>query len=192
MRLCHAFLALALGSAVTGCEEFPEFDVRLPAPTPQAPAGASQFDYGSALLARGDWTGADRAFRRSLAVEGISAAALSGVGVASEKRGLLTEAERFFRMAVEAAPESVIAHNNLGAVHYRLGNLEAARQSFRTAFALSSGTSEVAGHNLGLTERALAARAETEVAVVENPHGLQRLGSGEYRIETPPPSSSDG
>ena len=183
-----AFAVAAFGALMLtlGCAELQrEIAVRFPPPVPQPEPGSTHLEQGRALLAMGDYAGASRAFNRSLAADGTSATALSGLGVAAEKRGLLAEAQRFFEAAVAEAPNSMVAHNNLGTVYYRQGNYEAARQAFETAFALSSGTSEIAQHNMGLTELAMARRAADNPGDVQNPHRLQRLGSGEYRL-TPP------
>ncbi|MEL6997699.1 MAG: tetratricopeptide repeat protein [Pseudomonadota bacterium] len=127
------------------------------------------------------------AFIRSIRVEGASAAALTGAGLAAEKQGLLNEAQRFFERARLLAPDSVLAHNNLGAVHYRLGEYHAARRAFRTAFALSSGANQVAAKNLTMSELAIARASEGADVVVRNPIQLMRLGSGHYTLQPDEP-----
>ena len=139
-------------------------------------------DLGRAYLQAGDTRLAKAAFIRSIRVEGVSAAALTGAGIAAERQGLLTEARRFFELALKRAPSSEIAHNNLGTVQYRLGDYLGAKRSFETAFAISSGTNRVAAHNLGLAELALQQKAEGEIPVTENPVPLQREGTSEYRL----------
>lgn len=142
----------------------------------------SYLDLGRAYLAVGDLRLAKAAFIRSLRVEGVSAAALTGAGITAERQGLMLEARRFFERALDLAPSSEVAHNNLGAVQYRLGDFEGAHRSFQTAFAISSGTNKVAAHNLGITELAIRKKAEGEVPIVENPVPLQREGTSEYRL----------
>ena len=137
---------------------------------------------GRSYLQIGDLRLAKAAFIRSIRVEGVTAAALTGAGLAAEKQGLLNEARRFFELALDQAPSSEIAHNNLGAVQYRLGDFVGAKRSFQTAFAISSGTNKVAAHNLGLVELAIQRRAEVEVPITEHPLPLQREGSSEYRL----------
>lgn len=142
----------------------------------------SYIDLGRGYLHVGELRLAKMAFIRSIRVEGVSAAALTGAGIAAEKQGLLTEARRHFERALALSPSSEIAHNNLGAVQYRLQDFVGAQRSFQTAFAISSGTNKVAAHNLGLVELALRRNAELEIPLVENPLALQREGTSEYRL----------
>ncbi len=139
---------------------------------------------GRRLLDLQDYKTAKDAFVRSLRIEGQTAGALSGAGVAAEKQGLLGEAKQYFELAVNLVPDSVVAHNNLGAVLYRLGEYHAAKQAFLAAFALSSGTNGVANRNLGITELAIRREEQRLVPITENPRALQRLGSGEYKLRT--------
>ena len=166
--------------------EYPEGGLAaLDDPPPQLDRPTTTYlDLGRGYLQIGDLRRAKDAFIRSLRLEGSTAAALTGAGIASERQGLLNEARRYFEMALELAPSSEIAHNNLGAVQYRLGDYRGAKRSFENAFAISSGTSKVASHNLRLTELAIKARSEYEVPVVENPTPLQREGTSEYRLLT--------
>ena len=139
-------------------------------------------DLGRSYLETGELRLARAAFIRSLRVEGTSAAALTGAGIAAERQGLLSEAQRLFELALKLAPSSEIAHNNLGAVQYKQGDYQGAKRSFQTAFAISSGTNRVAAHNLGLAELALKEKAEGEIPITENPVPLQREGTSEYRL----------
>ncbi len=153
-----------------------EAPARLPEPR------GTYLDLGRQLLRTGDVRLARGAFIRSIRVEGLSAEALTGAGITAEREGLLTEARRFFERARARAPNSVIAHNNLGAVLYRLGTYNEAKRAFQTAFALSSGNSRIAHHNLGLTEMALREAEAATVPMARNPMPLQREGTGEYRL----------
>lgn len=137
---------------------------------------------GRGFLQANDLRLAKAAFIRSLRVEGVSAAALTGAGIAAERQGLLREARRYFEKALDRAPSSEIAHNNLGAVQYRMGDFQGAKRSFRAAFAISSGTNKVAAHNLGLAELALKRKADSEIPLDRNPVPLQREGTSEYRL----------
>jgi tetratricopeptide (TPR) repeat protein len=101
---------------------------------------------------------------------------------------LVTSARRYFEQATRLAPDSVTAQNNLGVVLLMLKEYYPAREAFRTAFALSSGQSEMAERGLN--------RVEAEIALIEgdgqaNPaisHDVLRLGSSEFRlIESAPP-----
>lgn len=144
--------------------------------------GQDWYLLGVQMLATREPSQAERAFNRSLAVEGVSARALTGLAIASAQQGMLTRARNQLETARRIAPEDVAVHNNLGVVLYDLGEYHAARQSFQTAFLLSSGGSEVAALNL---EKAEAAIALTESGTIEDPaisHVIQRMGENEYRL----------
>ena len=152
-------------------------------PPPTLPEPRTTYlDLGRGYLQIRDLRLAKAAFIRSLRVEGTTAAALTGAGIAAERQGLLTEARRYFERALQYAPSSEIAHNNLGAVQYRLEDYQAAVRSFRTAFAISSGANKVAAHNLGLAELALKRKLAAEIPVDSNPVPLRREGTSEYRL----------
>lgn len=137
---------------------------------------------GRSYLQINDLRLAKAAFIRSIRVEGATAAAMTGAGIAAERQGLLHEAKRYFERALKLAPSSDLAHNNLGAIQYKLGDYQSAKRSFSAAFAVSSGQNKVAAHNLGLAELALKRKAESEIALAPNPVPLQREGSSEYRL----------
>jgi len=151
-------------------------------PAQLAAPGNSYLGLGRRYLVAGDVSLAKEAFIRSLRVEGMSAAALTGLGIAAEREGLLTEARRFFERARDVDPDSVLARNNLGAVLYRLGAYIEARRAFQAALTLSGGTNRVAAHNLGLTDLALHELDRNHVPIGANPYPLQREGSAEYRL----------
>lgn len=153
---------------------------------PAEPSGASTYlNMGRTLLSSGQHVQARAAFIRSLRTEGVTAAALSGAGIASERQGLLHDAKRFFVRARTLQPESILANNNLGVVQYRLGEYHAARRTFQAAFALSSGTNTVAEINLGLSEQAIERQSENALAEAANPVPIQRLGTSEYTLLAP-------
>ncbi|MEM9061297.1 MAG: tetratricopeptide repeat protein [Pseudomonadota bacterium] len=185
-RTAPMIVALAL---VSGCQvkyptaTLPPADA-LPEPT------TTYLDLGRTLLRQNRIDLARDAFIRSLRTEGSTAAALTGAGIAAERQGLLSEAQRFFERAKALAPGSVLAHNNLGAVHYRLGEYHAARRAFRTAFALSSGTNQVAAKNLTMSELAIARASEGADVTIRNPVQIQRLGSGHYSLQPDEPEQS--
>ena len=186
---------LVLGLALAGCaQQHPTAE--LPPATPLPEQAEDWFDLGTRLLAAGEPAQAEDAFIRSLRVEGMTAAALTGAGVAAQRQGLLTEAKRYFERAKELEPTSIAAHNNLGAALFGLGELQAARHAFRIAFALSSGASQQAAQNLEMTELAIA-RAEAAAAITEQPVALhtqnvQRSGSTTYKLIGMPGTAGNG
>jgi tetratricopeptide (TPR) repeat protein len=186
-RPVATLLALSLALAAAGCELLPPdplAELEPPPPLPQPTT--SWLDLGRQLMAADRPDEAHDAFIRSMRVEGITAAALTGAGVAAERRGLLTEARRYFEEARQRAPDSVTAHNNLGAVLYRLGELQDARDAFKAALVLSNGADQVAARNLGISEVALrrtdAAAARQVDGPELNPHRLERVGPAHYRL----------
>lgn len=165
-----------LGTPVGGLDALGDAPSRLPEPR------TTYLDLGRGYLQINDLRLAKAAFIRSIRIEGMSAAALTGAGIAAERQGLLNEARTYFERALKLAPSSEIAHNNLGAIQYRLGDFLGAKRSFKTAFAISSGKNKVAAHNLGLAELALKRKSESEIPLVRNPVPLRREGTSEYRL----------
>ncbi len=178
--------ATAVLFVLSGCEFLPPSLTAALPPAEQLPETQDTYlDLGRRLLEQGEVDLAHHAFIRSIRVEGVTAEALSGAGVAMERKGLLTEARRYFEHAVRVAPRSPIAHNNLGAVEYRIGAYHEARQAFLVALRLSGGENAVAQQNLRLTEHALRLAEADGLALGPNPVPLQRVGSGEYSIGKP-------
>jgi Tfp pilus assembly protein PilF len=137
---------------------------------------------GKRLLAAREPDLAIKAFLRSINNEGVSAQAMTGVGIGYQRMGLLTTARRYFEQATVLAPNSTITHNNLGVVLYQMKEYYPARDEFRAAFAISNGASEMAGSNLNRTETIIAAielAPETDQAIS---HDVVRLGGGEFRL----------
>ena len=183
--MIRAAIAVCLAIFLTACEQkSPKGGLSaLDDPPPElATPRTTYLALGRGYLQTGDLRLAKAAFIRSIRVEGVSAAALTGAGIASEREGLLTDAQRYFERALQQAPNSEVAHNNLGAIQYRLGNYVAAKRSFEAAFAISSGKNKVAAHNLGIVELAIQRKAEGEVPIAEHPLPLQREGTSEYRL----------
>jgi tetratricopeptide (TPR) repeat protein len=188
-RLLACSLALGLLLAAAGCEFLPRSPVaELEAPPPMPEPETSWLDLGRKLLAADQPDQARDAFIRSLRVEGVTAAALTGAGVAAEQQGMLTEARRHFEAARRRAPRSVTAHLNLGAVLYRMGELRAARRAFEAALKLSGGASEAAARNIAISEAAIrraetAAAGNTDATPPElNPRWVERVGPTRYRL----------
>ena len=189
--LIPALLCLGLTTGCTAVEiqnisRLPEAEV-LPRHTE-----GTYLNMGRSLLASNQPHLAYDAFIRSMRVEGLSAQALSGAGLALERQGLLKDALRYFRKAARIEPNSVLVQNNLGAVLYRLGEYGEARQAFQAAFALSSGKNRMAQHNLGLSEMALERQRREELALAPNPLPIQRGGSMEYLLPGPTTEEQEG
>ena len=121
---------------------------------PQQPV--SYLSQGNRLLAAREPDLAMKAFISSMSADGISAEAMTGAGIAAQQLGLLNAARRYFTQATELDPVSVVAHNNLGVVLYKMKEYYPARDEFRSAFAISSGKSEMAVRNLNRAEATIA------------------------------------
>ena len=191
-RIRNVLASLAIGAALAGCNSVAAPDLQISHPSPKAlpEQETSYLTLGRNLLAANQPQRATRAFLRSLNNEGLTAEALTGAGVAAERQGLLNQARHFFEQARDQAPDSVMVYNNLGAVLYRMGEYQAARNAFRRAFALSSGTSTIAEHNLGLSEMALT-RIDT-LPTDYNPYAVRRLGSSEYELPSAQEAGNPG
>ena len=188
----RAALAALLLAGVAGCQAPVDPVAQLPGAEPLPDASGSWMELGRRLLAAGQPKQAEAAFIRSVRVDGMTAAALTGAGVAAQRQGLLTEAKRYFERAKEIDPDSVAVHNNLGAALYGLGELQLARQAFRIAFALSSGGSQEAARNLQMAELAIARDEAENPPLAENPIEVRRTGSGVYRLTASPEAAGRG
>jgi len=186
VRRCWPAVMLAVLLGLAGCDRnLPRGGLsQLTKPDPLEKPRGTYLDLGRQYLKVGDLRRAKDAFVRSIRVEGMSAAALTGAGVVAEREGLLAHARNYFELARDRAPESVITHNNLGAVLYRQGNYNEAKQAFLAAFALSSGKSRIAHHNLGLTELALRDLERSTVPMTRNTYMVRREGTGIYKLLT--------
>lgn len=158
----------------------------------EAPAGQtnSYLSLGKRMLAAREPNLAMKAFLTSMSVDGISAEAMTGAGIAAQRQGLLTSARRYFEQARSLAPDSVIAHNNLGVVLYKLKEYYPARNAFRRAYALSNGKSEIAERNLNRAEATIARMEKVPKTDPAISHDVIRLGTSEFRlIETASPEA---
>ncbi|MEM7497352.1 MAG: hypothetical protein AAF371_05090 [Pseudomonadota bacterium] len=174
-------------------EEEPEIGLprRVDEPAFVAPlersAGTTWLATGKALLAKARAADAEVAFRRSLALEGVSVEALAGAGIAAQAQGHLNAARIMLLRARDIAPEDVDVNNALGLVLMGLNDWSGAYQAFRTAFIVSSGASEVAAANL---ENARI-RAAHAASVVPRPDqgavafDLSRTGESEFLLHAP-------
>ena len=120
-----------------------------PAAAATGPYTISYLEQGRAALAEDSPARAERAFRLSLAHEGESALALTGLGVAYDRIGRPDAARVFLERAVDVEPDSAIARNNLGVHHWRNGDIELAVAHLERGAELS-GDNEILARNLEL------------------------------------------
>ncbi|MEM9735446.1 MAG: tetratricopeptide repeat protein [Pseudomonadota bacterium] len=168
-----------------GCQQVPQAEFTPLEPIPPKLSGEETLAQARQYLRLGDEGQAERYFISSINRGGPSAEALSGLGLIAERQGLLAQATTYFEMALRLAPNSVVAHNNLGAVHYKRRRYHEARQSFRAAFALSSGESDIAKHNLRLADAAVA-EVDTALTDIAYGHRVLRIGVHEYILAPKP------
>lgn len=176
---------LMLAGALCGACVTTEPEARLKPPAEVGPAaGESYLALGNRLLSANEPALALKAFTRSISVEGLSAEALTGAGIAARQQGMLGAARRHFQHARDLAPDSAIAHNNLGVALFALKDYDGARAAFRSAVKLAGDEkNEAARRNL---ERAEAALAALEGEGAEEPAATQRvvrLGTDVFRIQ---------
>lgn len=168
-------LALAALVAAAGCQAQPPGAA---GPTAQP---ASDIEIGERLLAAKQPDLALRAFNRDIAANGVSDAALLGIGVAYIRLGQRREALRFLQAAVDLAPNNAMARNNLGVLLHAEGDYAGAHAEFTRAYALTGGADPRIRDNLGMAEYALEAHGdatlvdEAEFDVIQYGHGVYRL-----------------
>ncbi|MEL6765868.1 MAG: hypothetical protein AAFP17_01705 [Pseudomonadota bacterium] len=150
-------------------------------------AGLTWLGTGKALLAQAQPAEAELAFRRSLALEGVSVEALTGAGIAAKTQGHLNAARVMLLRARDLAPDDVDVNNALGLVLKGLNDYPGAYQAFRAAFIVSSGTSEVAAANL--EDARIRAAHSALVAPVPDSDAiafdLSRTGPSEFLLHEP-------
>ncbi len=154
------------------------------------PANPSSLDIGVRLLAANQPAMALDAFNRSVTQDGISAEALTGIGVSYLRLGQRSQAKQFLKAAIEVDPNSALARNNLGVALYDEGDYVSALSEFNRAYALTDGLDASVATNVGIAELAVATEAEAgatldvaEFDVIQYGHGVYRL---EPRQDAPP------
>jgi len=182
-RILAVAAVVALAFLASGCAQ-PEGGLADLEPPPVVEPAPTQtyLGLGSRLIAAREPELALKAFQTSLAVEGISAQAMTGAGIASQQQGLLHEARRYLEQASLLAPESPTAHSNLGVVLLQLKEYHAARDEFRSAFALSSGADELAAHNLNRTQEIIEAIEQNPGTDPTISHDVVALGGGQFKL----------
>ena len=96
-----------------------------------------------------DWSGADAAFQKALAIAPQSSVVLLGASSLDASLGRFDEAVALNRRAVEIDPLSVVAHLSMGMHSYYAGQLNAAADAYQKALAISPDDPE-AHYLLGL------------------------------------------
>ena len=91
---------------------------------------------GTLLDEQGDMEGAERRYRKALAVDPYLADAHNNLGILLVNRGLVGEAVSHYRKALAIRPDYAEAHNNLGVALFRLGHAAAAKRHFDEALGL--------------------------------------------------------
>jgi len=109
---------------------------RRPEAVHHAPQLDSDLDAGAALFERGDFPGAEQAFRRVLAVAPDHPEATLNLGTAMKRQRRLPEALAAFSKAVALRPDWAAAHSNQGSAFCDLGRLDEAEAACRRAIAL--------------------------------------------------------
>ena len=159
-----------------------------PEPLPEATPQVSYLEIGRRLLRAEAYESALKAFMRSARLEGVTAAAMTGAGVAAEQLGRVREARIYFEAAVKLDPNSILARNNYGVALYKLGDYNTARAAFEAAFALSDGANQVAAQNLALVNYKIAELDGEAPVYVDFGYEVVRTGSSVYSLT---PSDDD-
>jgi hypothetical protein len=91
------------------------------------------YNYGNALLRRGDPAGAAEVLAGAVRLAPQDAAIWTNLGVAQQRLRAYEAAERAYRRAAELAPRDAQILENLGSLYLARGDLEAARAAFAAA-----------------------------------------------------------
>jgi len=94
------------------------------------------YDYGNALLRRGDAGAAAEAYEGAAERGPHDAEIWTNLGVARQRQGSYDAAERAYRRAAELAPRDAQILENLGTLYLARGDLVAARAAFTAALRL--------------------------------------------------------
>lgn len=176
-------VALLIAALLGACEQQTGGLSELEKPvTVSTRKGETYLELGARLLYAREPELAQKAFTASLSHEGVSVQALTGMAIAVQQQGLLTESRRYLERARDLAPDSVTTNNNLGVVLFALKEYHAARNAFRVAYALSSGTNELAERNLNEIDEVIAQIDETGEVDPAITYRVERLGSSEFRL----------
>lgn len=105
--------SLVLLSVLVGCSSQPGKAVTvLAAPTGTKPAVAAQLEKGNTLFASRDWTGAEQAFRQTIAVDPALAEAHYNLALTLDRAGNQVEAKKHYIEAANLAPGNKVIWNS--------------------------------------------------------------------------------
>lgn len=115
---------------------------------------------GAALLALGDDSSAEQAFRRAIAADAGHPASYNNLAIALRKQGKLTQAEATYREVIARAPDYADAHYNLANLYQLADRDDEAAGAFAATIRIDPGYVE-AHYNLGnlLAKKALREEA---------------------------------
>ncbi|MEP2783951.1 MAG: tetratricopeptide repeat protein [Pseudoruegeria sp.] len=142
--------------------------------------GVDGLSTGHALMDKGDYELALKAYYRAAVETGITTDFLTAAGSANLKLGRLGQAEELLRRAVKEDPTFAPAWNNLGVTLMEIGEYGEAKEVFRRAFALDSGESSSIRENFKISTEKLDSRGYGSPN--NNDFTLVRRGSNEYLI----------
>ncbi len=95
--------------------------------------GPGYYNLGTALLAKGDTSGAIRAFRQAVALDSEAAGPALNLGALLQKKGRFNEAEELYWQIIRKKPDYPPAYVNLGLLLYRRGQLKQAIEMLKIA-----------------------------------------------------------
>jgi tetratricopeptide (TPR) repeat protein len=137
-------------------------------------------DVAFALMQKGDYAGAEKAWQDALRVEPDDVAALSNLGSVYSSMGRHEEAAAQFRKALSADAENYKTRSNLGVALARLGQTEEALGHLRKSLELNPGevqTYTALGTVLSNLERYQEAREVLEQALELDPLSADALNN---------------
>jgi FkbM family methyltransferase len=103
------------------------------APSASSPASTAEVAAGAALFERGDYPGAEQAFRRAVAAQPDNAEAILNLGTTLKRQRRLPEALDCFQKAAALQPQWAAAFSNLASALCDLGRLDEAEAACRRA-----------------------------------------------------------
>ncbi len=143
LRRTQAFTFSALLVLTVGCASHAP-----PRAAPEAAAAKAvsrqeearrQVQAGNDLLARGQYDGAEHAFRLAMEADPTSLEAVSGLGRVEVHRGRYSEALPLLERATRASGQMIAAFQSLGDAYAATGDLSRSAGAYRQALALAPG-----------------------------------------------------